>query len=467
MAVAGMDEREPSPEDGRGAASSTGRTGPDGTTEANADAEELSQLRAERDHLLAERERLRHELNGPPSHPPRIPPEPPPHFPATPDAPLQEADAPPPSRRRLLVGAGAAVVMAAVAVPTAIALLDDDTDDAKDTARAKPGTHTSGDPSPTPARTPPPVAIPADPGLRPLATLKGHRGDIGTLRFSPDGKTLASSEAHDGVLRLWDVATRKQRAKALLSSLVVFKGVAFSPDGRTVATGHESRAQFWDATTLRPRGKEIAKHEDPFLSFETIAFSPDGTIFATSGFIDQEIRFYDAATHRQKATPLESKGADKLVFSPDGKTLAGVDESGMDGVRLWDVATRTQRPKPPNDFFGGSNHMAFSPDSTTLAVAGSSNDVRFFDPLTGKERGGPLDSHVGSVTGLAYATDGKSVLTADYSGLHVWDAATRKRRATISVPGATSIAQLAFSPDGRTLATLGFQDKTIHLWRLE
>ncbi|MGP3939182.1 WD40 repeat domain-containing protein [Streptomyces sp. 6N106] len=469
-----MDEREPSPEGGHGATSSTGRTGPDGkTTEADAGAGdgaaagELSQLRAERDRLLAERERLRHELNGPPSHPPRIPPEPPPlppsHSPAAPDAPLREAGAPSPSRRRLLIGAGAAVLIAAVAVPTGIALLDGDTDDAKDTARAKPGTRDFDTPPPTP----PPVAIPADPQLRPLATLKGHKGDIGTLRFSPDGKTLASSEAHDGVLRLWDMTTHRQRAKALLSSLVVFKGVAFSPDGRTVATGHESRAQFWDATTLRPRGKEIAKHDDPFLSFETIAFSPDGTIFATSGFIDQEIRFYDAATHRQKGTPLESKGADKLVFSPDGKTLASVDESGMDGVRLWDVANRTQRPQPPNDVFGGSNHMAFSPDSTALAVAGSSTDVRFVDPLTGKERGRPLDSHVGSVTGLAYATDGKSVLTADYRGLHLWDAATHKHRATLTVPGDTSIAQLAFSPDGRTLATLGFQDKTIHLWRLE
>ncbi|MEV5772214.1 hypothetical protein [Streptomyces antimycoticus] len=86
-----MDEREPSPEGGHGAASGAGRTGPDGkTTEADAgtgagagaDAEELSQLRAERDRLLAERDRLRHELNGPPSHPPRILPQPPPHSPA-------------------------------------------------------------------------------------------------------------------------------------------------------------------------------------------------------------------------------------------------------------------------------------------------------------------------------------------------------------------------------------------------
>ncbi|MBI0295105.1 WD40 repeat domain-containing protein, partial [Streptomyces sp. PRKS01-29] len=308
--------------------------------------------------------------------------------------------------------------------------------------------------------------IPARPRLRPLATLEGHKGEIGTLRFSPDGKTLASSEAQDGVLRLWDVATRKQRAKALLSSLVVFEGVAFSPDGRTVATGHESRAQFWDATTLRPHGEEIAQHDDPFLSFETIAFSPDGTLFATSGFIDQQIRFYDAATHQRKGAPLETAGAHELVFSPDGKTLASVDESGMDGVRLWDVATRKQRPRPSNDFFGGADHMVFSPDSATLAVANDSTEVGFFDTRTGKERGKPLGGHSGAVTGLAYSTDGETVLTADYTGLRLWDASTHKHRAAIPNPG-SAIAQLAFSPDGRTLATLGFQDRTIHLWRLE
>ncbi|WP_413803382.1 WD40 repeat domain-containing protein [Streptomyces iranensis] len=462
-----MDERGPSPEGVRGASSGAGRTGPDDgrtTAEAGAGAEELGQLRAERDRLLAERERLRHELNGPPSHLPRIPPRPP----RIPPKPLPRISGKPLplSRRRLLIGAGAAVAVAAVAVPTGIALFGGDSDGGKNTAHGKPGKDTSGSPSPTPVRTPPPIAIPAHPGLRPLATLKGHKGEIGTLRFSPDGKSLASSEAQDGVLRLWDVATHKQRAKALLSSLVVFEGVAFSPDGRTVATGHESRAQFWDAATLRPHGKEIAQHDDPFLSFETIAFSPDGRLFATSGFIDQEIRLYDVATHQQKGAPLESAGAHQLVFSPNGKTLAGVDESGMDGVRLWDVATRRQRPQPSNDSLGGAGDMVFSPDSGTLAVTNDSTEVHFFDAITSKERGKPLAGHSGSVTGLAYSTDGRTVLTTDYTGLHLWDAASHEHRAAISNPG-PSIAQLAFSPDGRTLATLGFQDKTIHLWRLE
>lgn len=275
-----MDERGPSPEDVRDASSGAGHTGPDDgkpTTEADAGVEELGRLRAERDRLLAERERLRHELGGPPPHPPRIPPEPQPRIPAKP-LPRTPAKPLPPSRRRLLIGAGAAVAVAAVAVPTGIALFGGDSDGGKDTAHGKPGKDTRS-PSPAPPRTPPPIAIPARPRLRPLATLEGHKGEIGTLRFSPDGKTLASSEAQDGVLRLWDVATHEQRAKALLSSLVIFKGVAFSPDGRTVATGHESRAQFWDAATLRPHGKEIAQHDDPLLSFETIAFSPDGGLF--------------------------------------------------------------------------------------------------------------------------------------------------------------------------------------------
>jgi WD40 repeat protein len=433
-------------------------------------AEDLDQLRDERDRLLAERERLRQKLNEPLPRPPRIPPNPPepPAFPLPPPAGPDAAGGtgpPSPSRRRLLVGTAAAVVAAAVAVPAGIALFGDGTDDAKGTARTKQGEDASGSPSPAPIRTPPPVAIPARPELRLLATLKGHRGEIGTLCFSPDGKTLASSESQAGVVRLWDVNTHKERANPLFSALGVVESLSFSPDGRTLATGTQSRAQFWDAATLRPRGHEIAEHNDSSVSFQTVVFSPDGKILATGGGLgSQGIQLYDTGTRRQRGAPLSLEHeAFRLVFSPDGKTLASVDESGSDGVRLWDVATRKQRPQPAHDFFGGDNIMVFSRDSKTLAVV---NDpaVNFFDTATGKENGKPL--YGGTVTSLAYSTDGKSLLTTDFANLHIWDASTHKRKATAAAPGTAAIAQTAFSPDGRTLATVGFQDKTIHLWRL-
>ncbi|GAB2974902.1 hypothetical protein GCM10023080_044340 [Streptomyces pseudoechinosporeus] len=405
------------------------------TTDAR--AEDLDRLRNERDRLLAERERLRREVTEP--------------------------DPPSPSRRRLLIGAGAAVAATAVAVPTGIALVGDADDGGKDddrkrTARTGPGT-------PTPLRTPPPVAIPAKPRLRLLATLRGHEGEIVTFRFSPDGTSLASS---DGDVRLWDAATGKERAKPLYSGTVFIESLAFSPDGRTLATGGGDRVQFWDAATLRPQGPQITKSEEvQGAAFPGVAFSPDGRILVTHGDIgDPGIQLYYAATRKKDGEPLSWDEVATLVFSPDGRTVAGVDESGTQGVRLWDLNTRKQRAQAAYDFFGGVQAMAFSPDSRTLAVANDSGGVLFFDPATGKENGRPLTGHTGFVTGLAYSTDGKSVLTADYAGFRVWNAATRDRRADLEAPVET-ISQLAFSPDGRTLATVGFQDRTIHLWRLE
>ncbi|WP_329239681.1 WD40 repeat domain-containing protein [Actinoallomurus sp. NBC_01490] len=383
-------------------------------------------------------------------------------------------------------------VLVGAAVPTGVAVFRGGSDDrgSGHAKRAGTGAAASSTAPPLP-RTPPPVAIPAHPTLRALGTLKGHHGQIDAFRFSPDGTALASIETREnGVLRLWDVADRKERATPVRSPDVIFKALAFSPDGRTLATGSEDRAQFWDAATLRPLG-EIARSDSYSVeAFTAIAFSPDGESFVASGFDDGRIHFYDPVTRGPAGEPLGSEDAEDasahiLVFSPDGSTLASVDESGSEGVRLWDVAARKRRVKPSLDVFGGAQNLVISPDGATLAIDSDSRKVRFLATATGKEQGRPLGGHIGSVTGLAYSTDGRTVVTSDYSGLHFWDATTHKKRATVTIPGTPptvehpgrgitvtrpgtrTIMQFALSPDGRTVATAGAQAKTIALWRLE
>jgi len=348
------------------------------------------------------------------------------------------------TRRRLLVGVGAVLVGAAV--PPGIVVFGGGSggrgsDNAKKAAAGvRPGS-TASSAAPALLRTPPPIAIPAHPTLRPLGTLKGRR-TIDGFRFSPDGTTLATSESQSGVLRSWDVASRKERATSLRSSDVLFTALAFSPDGRTLATGGNGRAQFWDTATLRPQGMEITKAgDDSVQEFSAIAFSPDGRSFVASGLSDEEIRFYNPVTRRLDGGPLRGDAS--------------------------------------------ANIMVFSPDGTTLAIDNDSGEVRFIAAATGKEQGRPLHGHIGSVTGLAFSTDGHTVVTSDYSGLHFWDATTHKKRATATIPGTPPIVhklgrgatitnpgtrtiyQFALSPDGRTVATAGVQTKTIALWRLE
>lgn len=399
---------------------------------------------------------------------------------APPEQPAEEG--PSTTRRRLLVGVGA--LLMAGAVPTGIAVFGDGSGDRGNGKRARTGARGSSTP---PLRTPPPTAIPAHPTLRALGTLKGHRGAIDTLRFSPDGTTLASVESQNGVLRLWDVAHRRGRATPLRISDVIFTSVAFSPDGRTLATGSEERAQFWDAATLRLLGEITRPEEDSVQTLQAVAFSPDGAYVVVSGFGDGGIRFYDPVTRRPVGGTqgYEDTGANIMVFSQDGRTLVSVDDSGSDGVRIWDVATRERRATSSLDVFGGAQNLVLSPDGATVAIDTDSRKVHFLSAATGKEQGRPLGHHIGSVTGLAYSTDGRTVVTSDYSGLYFWDAATRKKRATVTLPGTPptvekpargvtitrpgtrTIHRFALSPDGRTVATIGVLAKTIALWRLE
>ena len=147
--------------------------------------------------------------------------------------------------------------------------------------------------------------------------------------------------------------------------------LAFSPDGKTILTGHWDRtARRWDASTGRPLGRPIVA--DNSVGFVT--FSPDGkTILTGSG---ETSRLWDAATGRPLGPPLEhSAYVISAAFSPDGKTiLVGTSDKT---VRLWDATTG--RPLgPPLELWDDVRSVAFSPDGRSL-LAGGSRTARIWD----------------------------------------------------------------------------------------
>lgn len=280
-----------------------------------------------------------------------------------------------------------------------------------------------------------------------------YRKRIDAVSYSPDGKTLASG-SEDGTIRLWNVESEKLQA----TTFEGFRGatrepssgyselglvLAYSPDGKTLATSSrddlakDATIQLWDAFTCKHKATLTTEHYETILS---IAFSPDSRILA-GGDGDGKVYLWDVTSKELKTTLTEHTKdfVFSVAFSPDGRTLASGARHGGDGeVYLWDMvsgeckASLNMRRK-------GVTGVAFSPDGSALAVGGNEG-VTLWDVKK-------ILHHSHDDTYI-YATD-----EFDVTGRH---------KATLK--GHTRyVSAVAFSPDGRTLAS-GSIDGTVLLW---
>ena len=302
-------------------------------------------------------------------------------------------------------------------------------------------------------------------------TLTGHSEDVESVAFSPDGKTVASSSYVDETVRIWDVHTGEHRL-TLTGHTGDIEGLAFSPDGKTLASSGsgDGTIRFWDVRTGNEK-YAVTGHTDYVYS---VAFNPNGK-FVASGYSDGTIRFWDAGTGLHLKTLKGSNNdASGLVFTSDGKTLACAD--GVN-IRLQDPLTGEEKMLLTGHTWG-IHSMALSPDGDILASGSEDMTIRLWDMHTGEHKK-TLKGHEHRVYSVAFSPDGKILASgSEDNTIRLWSVDTGETKMLLaghtgefegvdngpsSVEGVKSVA---FSPDGKTLAS-GGGDNVIHLWDVE
>ena len=261
---------------------------------------------------------------------------------------------------------------------------------------------------------------------------------------------------------MWDATTGQELLNLYSTENTTLGVIAFSPDGTRFAKAlHDGTVIVWDPTT----GEELLTFPAHLNDIYDVAFHPDGIHLATAGGIDGTVKVWDISPQGSREwLTLAGLTEARAVYSLDGTRLATPGPDNM--AIIWDAATGAELVTLAGhtDTLWG---LAFSPDGSRLATSSRDLTAEVWDATSGEElltlsQAGHGDGEFGAgfrgIMAVAFSPDGKRLATAGADGTAImWDAATGQALLTFSNQG-IAITNVALSPDGTRLVTASDSD---------
>jgi WD40 repeat protein len=294
-----------------------------------------------------------------------------------------------------------------------------------------------------------------------LRSLPASYQPVLAVRLSADGKRLAAGRGnqiciYDAGLTNHPILTRLEGHRDVIQSL------AWSPDGKWLASGGFRRVMLWETQTFKP----VMELTNLVGRVTALEFTPESDSLIAADEIPTKSGWIRVWTVGEAEPKLSwTAHADSILdleISPDGKTLAsaGVDKL----VKFWELPSG----KETGRLEGHTGHvwaLAFKPDGSLLASGSADKDVKVWDFKT-KDLKTTIGRHPASVTGLAWTHDGKSIISSCEDG------AVRLCREAKESPDKTvgtaddMIYGVAVSPDAKTIYA-GCHDGLVYVWDVD
>ena len=296
--------------------------------------------------------------------------------------------------------------------------------------------------------------------------LRGHDGPVRGLVFSSDGTGLFSA-GEDGLLKIWDVTTGKERKSIKVTPSVQpnednsILALSLSPSGKTLLIGEQrGNFQILSADDLKGLYSQSA-HAG---GVNAIVYGVGGQQFYTLG-VDQTLKRWDGVPSPVREFVGHKGPVRSAVFSPDGKLIlsGGGWPDGDKTLRLWEVATG----KAIRQFEGIDaqiNAVAFAPDGKHV-VAGLENGKLSMWAIDSGKRVREFEGHKDGIPCITFSRDGSKMLSASHDKtVRLWD--TSNGESIQVFRGHTDwVRSAVFLPDEKRILS-GGRDKTVRLWQL-